>query len=293
MIIGCDFSHWDGKINFDSFEASNARFAFFKAGQGRTRDDLYFTNAEEAEKRGILHGPYWYVDPRTAPKDQAGAIAAIVGLHPGTLPLAMDYEAPDYWGGSYGGWRNLAALIDLVRAGLPDIRPIVYSNYYYWTDHSPSPIWNYPSYKWFRQFDLWLAKYQAGDAPSLIPGPWKSKTPPWRFWQYSALGNPATYGSNKMAVDLNYWNGDYPSLVAYARQGEPAPVPPVPPALHATTTANLNVRAGAGTTYPIRGTLPFNTAVVIDERANGWAHVVASIGQPLTGWCSETYLRYS
>jgi GH25 family lysozyme M1 (1,4-beta-N-acetylmuramidase) len=126
----------------------------------------------------------------------------------------------------------------------------------------------------------WLKQSYSYQEPNLL-GWDPRRVKGWQFTPYGKLG-----GCTAGGTDLNWY---YPN-------GFPSSPPHVPSPIglwQATTTGNLNVRSGAGTTYPIVGTLPAGTTVIVDERQNGWAHVVASSGQPLTGWCSETYLRYS
>ncbi len=60
--------------------------------------------------------------------------------------------------------------------------------------------------------------------------------------------------------------------------------------ISATTTANLNVRKGAGTNYAVMKVLSKNTAVtIVDTSVSGWLKVRFSDGT--TGYCSANYLN--
>jgi len=54
------------------------------------------------------------------------------------------------------------------------------------------------------------------------------------------------------------------------------------------TTANLNLRAGAGTGYRSLGVIPKGERVTVLQTSNGWAKVRSSKG---TGWSSLSYLK--
>lgn len=56
---------------------------------------------------------------------------------------------------------------------------------------------------------------------------------------------------------------------------------------HRWTTANVNLRAGAGTSYVSKGVVPVGEKVSYLKSANGWANVTTSRGG---GWISESYL---
>lgn len=60
-ILGLDISKWNGNINWDLVEKANIEFVIIRAGYGTTYEDPYFRkNIEEAKKRGMLLGVYWF-----------------------------------------------------------------------------------------------------------------------------------------------------------------------------------------------------------------------------------------
>jgi hypothetical protein len=58
----------------------------------------------------------------------------------------------------------------------------------------------------------------------------------------------------------------------------------------ASTTASLNVRAGAGTNFPAVGVLPPNTQVDVQFCPSNWCQITTAYG--LSGWVSSRYLNF-
>ena len=284
--IGPDFSHWDGTINFDELASSGASFAWFKIGQGLREDPQLNRSLREANNYGIPAGGYWYYDALVHPVSQAQTLTEIVRGKALPLGIAVDYEDPRV--GTYGGWRHLAVfmqkVMDLLQI-VPERMPL-YTTYYYWMDHRPSPAWNVASYFWFKKFPLWLAQYNGLSAPNRIPGPWFD----WLFWQYSKMGDPVKYGSQKMSVDLSQFHGDQAALDRWLVG---APLPPAPPPTVyrgvVRAPAGLNVRTEPSPTATKIGALRDGAALTGDELrvmgVNKWLHLTA----PLVGWAAQEY----
>lgn len=55
-----------------------------------------------------------------------------------------------------------------------------------------------------------------------------------------------------------------------------------------TTTANLNMRSGRGTNYPVLTTIPKDTKVTVSDLTSGWYKVTYN---KKTGFCSAKYLK--
>ncbi|MFI8414649.1 SH3 domain-containing protein, partial [Paeniglutamicibacter gangotriensis] len=77
----------------------------------------------------------------------------------------------------------------------------------------------------------------------------------------------------------------------YLSTAAPSQNPPTPDAVifdsPRWTTANLNLRKGAGTNHESLGTVPVGKRVLVGRSSGGWANVNTSKG---TGWVSEAYL---
>jgi GH25 family lysozyme M1 (1,4-beta-N-acetylmuramidase) len=85
---------------------------------------------------------------------------------------------------------------------LTTIKPIIYTSRSKWAQVEPRVYW--PTY------DLWAAHYTANLEP-LIPEGWLT----WQFWQYTSSGDGPTYGAERAAIDLNWFNGDLDDLHEY------------------------------------------------------------------------------
>jgi lysozyme len=284
-VIGPDFSHWDGLIDFTALESSDAGFAFFKCGQGVRVDSQFNRSAAECASIGLPGGAYWYYDAYIPPLSQAVTLAGAVAGKTLPLGIAIDYEDPHV--GQYGGWRHLAVFMQKTLDLLPGVRLFIYTGYYYWMEHRPHPVYNLASYLWFKKFPLWIAQYNGQTAPNRIPGPWSD----WLFWQYTEDGDPEPYGSQKMAVDLNQFHGDQAAFDAWLVEAPPPVTPPAPTVYRGTVkaTAGVNVRTEPSATATKIGAIPYGASVTGDELrvvgADKWLHLTA----PLVGWAAQYY----
>jgi len=149
--------------------------------------------------------------------------------------------------------------------------PLIYTGVYWWNVNTLyHPDW--------LLMPLWVANYTTAAAP-MLPRDWRT----WVIWQWSADGNNmgALYGMQSNSVDLNRFNGtvaDWEAFVGY--------VPEVPPEEHETVLRvirSVNVRAGAGTNFPI-----------IRVRAPGEYVTVADIiGSASNVWIKDAQGYYS
>lgn len=88
----------------------------------------------------------------------------------------------------------------------------------------------------------------------------------------------------------NFWKVEYGSgQYGYASADYIAPVSGSYAARVQTAGGNLNVRAGAGTSYAVRTALPNGKIVVVLSQSGGWAKILYN-GKS-TGYVSSTYLR--
>jgi lysozyme len=87
------------------------------------------------------------------------------------------------------------------------------------------------------------------------------------------------------------WSSE--AYLSFEQTNSPAPVdnpqPPTTPASYGIcNTSGLNVRGGAGVTYPIVGGLTYGQRVKILSHSNGWAQI-----ETPSGWCNESYLSFA
>ena len=227
-VIIPDTSVYDDAVDFVAMKNAGAEGVFIRAGQGLVVDNQLKRSQIEAPKAGLIDGYYWFLDPRVDPKRQAETLWATVQNHPGILPLVIDYEAPDSWGGNYSGWKNLYNFLERLKQILPSTHEImIYTGYYYWLEHSPNPITQQASLNYFAQYPLWLAWYTTDISTVKIPKPWADLL----FLQYTESGKWP------LGQDLSYYNGSLAEFKAkYNSSNPPTPIPtplpspnPVPP----------------------------------------------------------------
>ncbi|QCY48100.1 Hypothetical protein GcLGCM259_2393 [Glutamicibacter creatinolyticus] len=93
-------------------------------------------------------------------------------------------------------------------------------------------------------------------------------------------------------VSSSYLSSKAPAATAPTQQpAPPKPQAPRPEAIqYRWTTANLNLRTGAGTSYPSKAVVPQAEKVTYLKADTGWAYISSTKG---TGWVSERYLSTS
>ena len=138
---------------------------------------------------------------------------------------------------------------------------------------------------WLNQQDLWVAQYpySIGQTPLAIKPSMPNEILNWKFWQFGGgdvnftAGRKAgkDYGGGLEGMDLNYFNGDLSQLYDWCGITnipnpipDPTPIPdPIPTGgtLVTITVSSLNVRAGAGTSYVLMGSVKYGQKIDILE----------------------------
>lgn len=236
-VVVPDTSVYDDDVDFSAMKAAGAAGVFVRAGQGLLLDKQFTRSQVETVRAGLPDGYYWFLDPRVDPKRQAEVFWGAVKDQSGKLPLVVDFEAPDSWGGNFGGWKNLYAFLERLKT-LTSREIIIYTAYYYWLEHSPNPLTQLASLNYFAQYPLWLAWYTTDVSVVRIPKPWTTLL----FLQYTESGKWP------LGQDLSYFNGDRLSYQSRFNlqpvTPDPQPVPPSPGIdfeyLYAAAVADLN-----------------------------------------------------
>jgi lysozyme len=170
MVKGCDVSHWNGDIDCQQLKAQGYEFLFAKATEGAYLfDDTYLDNRENAEKAGLMFGPYHFFHPSQDPVAQAEFFIRKAGSFKGMLLPMLDWEVSD-------GLRpsiqiaKAQVFLDILEkeVGRP---PFVYSYESYFSQLALQPS--------FAKYPLWVAQYAQRVT---IPHPWSQYT----IWQYAA-----------------------------------------------------------------------------------------------------------
>ena len=189
MISGVDFSHKNGRINWDLLVKRDVHFVYLRASQALDNaDPLFANNLAQASRRGIPAGAYHWLHPRLHVGQQVDLFMRTVGDFHGMLPPVVcleKYSAPDE-----EMEKNVRSFLRLLekRAG---VRPVIYTSAEYWGRHLPEAVWGC-------EYRLWLD--QPGEMLPAQIWPWAT----WTFWQQAYQehlpGVTATCG-------INWFNG--------------------------------------------------------------------------------------
>jgi lysozyme len=282
--LGIDCSQWQDEdstpqmMDFTKAIQNGARFEFTKVSQATWLDEDFIMNWHNARLAGILRGGYHFLDWTKPALEQARFCAGALANDPGELPLVMDYECRT--GAPAPAVARREALTFLVEVEqLLGRKPILYTSPGYWFDFgSHDPYW--------KQFDLWIAHYEV--TRPAVPAPWTE----WRFWQYTCRGPGLLMGAESRYIDMDWFNGDYQALMAYAGNPviDPPPQPVAPAAIGRVrvTASTLNLRAGPSTTFSDVGDTTCDTDWYAFEEIGPWVRIGQNVwikfGPGLAEW---------
>jgi GH25 family lysozyme M1 (1,4-beta-N-acetylmuramidase) len=206
-----DLSFYQGPIKWDVM-CNRTDAAIFRAGQNLWIDSMFLTNYGEAKERGMLRGAYWFYDDRVSPGAQAAKLIELIADDLPEMEIFIDWE--NSYGGSFGGLRNVVAMMQAVEKALP-VRVGMYTGYYFFLEHS-NAVLNWSQYQYLKDKPLWLGYYAVAEYVK-IPPPWSMLT----HWQY---GTPVEdYGQISAEIDCNYFNGSITEF--YSKYGEAGTLP--------------------------------------------------------------------
>lgn len=236
-VPGIDVSRWQGEVDWQRVKDAGYRFAFIRATIGDFyADPRFYTNWTGAQDAGILVSAYHVVTPNEPAESQIAYFFDVLDGRVSDLPLVMDVERDD--------GAEVTEISQCVRDCLQFVRardgrgPIIYTARWCWNRYVLT------SAEW-QSYDLWTASYTT---EPILPRDWST----WRFWQYSERGQVSGISA---ATDLNWFDGTYEDLLAYA--GKEGEVPEIPKTgwRARVTTSKLNVRSGPGTDFEDLGDL--------------------------------------
>jgi len=213
---GIDVSQFQSNIDWQKVQKSGVQFAFIRATEGTTIVDSDFvTNWGNAEKAGVLVGPYHYFTTTSPVQTQIDNFVTTMGkVDKGNLPPVLDVEDPTQFANLTAD--QSVALIQQWLTGVQQklgVKPMLYMSSSFATKVlGDSPALN--SYK------LWVADYTTASDP-IVDKPWTN----WTFWQHADNGQvPGITGD----VDVDYFNGP-PSGLTTIDQATTTPTPtPMP-----------------------------------------------------------------
>lgn len=255
--IGCDTSHWSGTINFETMYNAGARFWITKATDAYKVSPIQYEDSKFMEfstavfQHGkMLNGCYHWLQASIDPVEAANFYLERYNRFNFHFPPILDFEEVyTIETGKYSdfAWRAQMWLEHIEKK--TGRKPIIYTAKWY-TDHFKD---SYLS--WMKAYPLWVADYtwtsNTLGRPTYMPYPWEKQT----MWQFSADKNNrgAEFGVGSDDICLDWYEGDYNSLLEFLGTAEIPPIeppaePPVePPAQECiwepkTSLFNINVR---------------------------------------------------
>lgn len=213
--IGLDISTYQDspytsqRIDFKKTYAAGAKFVIIRSSWSTVVDDDFAINWPNAKAAGLIRGAYHFYDYRYPAQQQADFFCGLVANDPAELPLAVDLE---YYG-PYGPLPSANALHKALKTFFDIIeqktgkKGILYTN----PGTLAFNLGTLPA--WMLSLPLWIAHYINADNPTYKP------FANWTIWQYTSKGDGYAYGMESANVDLNYFNGSYEELRAFAGLG--------------------------------------------------------------------------
>lgn len=195
VVMGCDVSHWQPKVNWNKVKAYGVEFVFVKASQ-YTKDPMFDSHWAGAKGVGLLRGAYHFFTPEIDPIVQAKLFVASIGALDASDMVCIDWEVTDSVPTASDRTNGLAFLQTV--NSLVKKTPIIYTGPYFFEALAPSPS--------FSSYPLWVAHY--GVKCPLIPFPFNG----WAFWQKTNTGKIDGIG----ACDVDVFNGTSETLASFA-----------------------------------------------------------------------------
>lgn len=249
--LGCDVSHWQGKINFERMLEAGASFVFLKASQATWTDRCFVENYRTAKQAGLLVGMYHYLDWSVPSGQQARYFAGLVADYPPDIEPVIDYEERRNAPNRLAAVSALNAFIQTVEDLIGQLC-VIYTSPGYWREYGDT-------YDGWRKYPLWIAHY--GVTRPTVPAPWED----WLFWQYTDKGDGALYGVESKQIDLNWFNGTVEQLQQRYQSNSVALPPPMNSVRLRVVVPVLNIRQGPSTSSARIGDLRQGTQVIVES----------------------------
>jgi lysozyme len=192
---GIDVSEFQKTIDWHQVQGAGVKFAYIRATDGTTIQDATFAqNWKDAEKEGVLVGPYHYFTTTSPVATQiTNFVNTVKQVDSGNLPPVLDVEDPAQFA-KFTVPERVAMIqqwLDGVQKEL-GVKPMIYMS----SNFSGSVLNNA---KQFDSYRLWVADDTTAAQP-IVPQPWTN----WDFWQHADNGKVPGITD---AVDLDLFNG--------------------------------------------------------------------------------------
>jgi GH25 family lysozyme M1 (1,4-beta-N-acetylmuramidase) len=290
LVKGIDVSYYDDILNWSLYDND---FAFIKISEGTVIDKV-FKEQWRAAKGRTIRGAYHFFRPFVDPKLAAQKVAEYLGGDLGELPLALDLETTDSRPDTIA--RALVFIEEYRKQTFT--KPIIYTapgflssvqahNYPVLADYK---LWlaTYPYDKIYsdwteekrkkRLADIWENRFMLSFP--VPPRPFKRVS----FWQFTGKGDPNLingYASNKLAVDMNFYNSTLGDIEDMYKEFNIQYVPEEGEEMiiYGRITALTNIRSSMpGGAYQDIGDLPAGSLIEADIKQKApdgtyWYHL--------------------
>lgn len=245
-----DISYWQppSEINYDLL-AGAVSGVILRACYGTGKDTRFEQHYSEFTRRGIPVGAYHYIVGNMGMQNQAQAFqSAVTGKE---LRLGLWADVEDVRDGTRLTKQNVVDYMRIAESALGELG--IYTSRYRWEQIMGTGSHPYGTRK------LWVANYGVS-APALPVG-WTS----WWLWQYASNGSLPGYAGS---LDMNNFSGTESEYRQWTGQDEGDPLYQVE-----VVCIALNIRSGAGVSYPVLYAVPKGTILDVYEEVNNWIRV--------------------
>lgn len=203
-VFGVDVSTYQGKVDWEELAAQGVDFAFIKATEGSSLQDVRFAeNWAGAQAAGIRPGAYHFFSYDTPGQQQAENFIRTVPVTAGALPPVVDIEF-------YGSYLEHPADRETARAILDPLLDALEAHY------GVKPI----LYATYRSYQLYLSGGAYDDYPLWMSSPGVSPLLwDWDFWQYSHSGHLEGYDGHQQWIDFDIFRGSKADFDAFGLPG--------------------------------------------------------------------------
>lgn len=201
-VMGVDVSRYQGNIDWSVLASQNVTFAFIKATEGSSFQDICFAeNWKEVKKTDIYAGAYHFFSFESSGETQAQNFIDTVGELDGNLPPVVDFEFYGEYASSPLPKQETREILDTLLEKLEEhyhVKPIIYitaKTYYYY-----------------------ILGGGYGDYPLWMRDTYTEPLTRWNFWQYSDEGKLDGYDGiqadhTEMYIDLNVYHDSYENFL--------------------------------------------------------------------------------
>ncbi|MBD5142638.1 MAG: hypothetical protein K2K06_05725 [Oscillospiraceae bacterium] len=201
-VMGVDVSRYQGNIDWAVLESQDVKFAFIKATEGSSFQDICFAkNWEEVKKTNIYAGAYHFFSFESSGETQAQNFIDTVGELDGNLPPVVDFEFYGDYADKHLSKKETRQILNALLEKLEEyyqVKPIIYittKTYCYYIlggGYEDYPIWMRDTYM--------------------------EPLTRWNFWQYSDQGKLDGYDGiqsdqTEVYIDLNVYHDSYENFL--------------------------------------------------------------------------------